>query len=723
MPNPETRSNAKSHDDFIGKSHFAKLEDFLTPPEEETDVLSAFGRSAAYSGIQAPIEGVSQLINKIAGAKVVPDMHLVSAPLPASFGSNTWHAQQFGGAAGIIGPFMAVNKGVGVFMKPAFAAKSLSFRFKVTQAAASGFLYDGVMRPVHEEEGNFWLARLKHASVGAATFATLAGTSHGLDAFGKMPPAGSPIRRGVNNEIFNHTVAGALAGGTNAQLDSLASGNGFAKREESIRAGYTFAVVGLGLKGIEKGKGFVAGKIRESGLSGKLREDLAEVPVLTEDGRSVDVYQKLMTQPDSVLRSEQKARIVNILGEVRRSLYEIDDALPANHPNKGYQIVNWKHTRGEVDQVLESAKSARKPSGERLSPEEIEDAIIASVFSDSVKTPQNFIRHNIDAANSASELLPKYFDSASPRDAQRVKGIVEAIKEHQIGPPAFMRIMAEMAIRNSIKNSIQQASNNTFGQKAPDAEQVVLKSLIQKIDKPAEHSVEGKIIVSENEAALLDRLGIARWKLEDSPEISNLGAKIAKPFESVSQENPGVIDFSVTQRKFLDLAGMKDWHVPNKNTPWYELSRRVIDGDSLINYACPDGWAKYAKIRGPGTFFKDNTVWDSLASVKASYNDALTVMSPDVRPLAESGLARTEAAVARVTPEIQKWINASKRGYGYTADEKVSFWDKDAEPLRYPEPGYPLEAPDALRLDFARKIGDQMETRLRAQQGNYSLTP
>jgi len=721
VPDDGLIDKSKPKDVLFVESKFGA--DTFLGPSAETNVLEEFGRSAAFSGVQAPIDGMSQLANKVAGSKIIPDFQIISAPMQAEFGSTNWHAQQIGGAVGMLAPFLAVNKGVGAFMKPASAAEAMSLRFKITQAAASGFFYDGVMRSVPDEERNFWLARLKHASVGAATFTTLVGTAHGLGALGKMPPAGLPIRRPFNNELFNHTVAGVAAGATNAQLDSLVSGKGFASREDTVRAGYTFAVVGLGLKGIEKGKAFVANKIQESGLLGKLREDLKEVPARTEDGRTVDVYQKIMMQPDSVLRQGQKARIIDILSEVHRSLYKIDDALPANHPNKGYQQVNWKHTRGEVDQVLDAAIKARKSSGEKLTAEEIEDAMIASIYSDSVKTPQNFIRHNIDAAAAAKELLPKYFDPAKPGNAERIEGIVEAIKEHQIGPPAFMKIMTELAIRNSIKTSIQQPLVKAPGETVPPSETLIVQSLFQKIDKPAEHAVKGKITLSSDEAALLARVGVERWKVEDALEITKAGDKVAKPFESVSPEKPGVIDFSQTQHKFLDLAGLKEWHVPNKNTPWYELSRRVIDGDSLINYASPDGWAKYAKIRGPGTFFQDKTVWDSLASVKASYNDALTVMSADVKPLAEAGLARTEAAVARVTPEIQLWIDATKQSYGYGPAEKVSFWDKDAEPLRYPEPKQVLEARDVLRLDFARKIGDQMEIRLRAQQNNYSLTP
>jgi hypothetical protein len=667
----------------------------LRPVEkEDTNPFGDFLRSAAYSGIQAPIEGVSQLVNKTVGSNVIPEVRMIDAPKHAEFGSTRWHAQTIGGAVGMLAPFMAVNKGVGSLMRTEAAAMN-SLRFKVTQAATAGFVYDGLMRPVQDNEGNFWAARLKHATVGAVTFGTLAGTGHALDAVSK------PI-------LFNHTVAGITAGGTNAQLESLLSGKGFASTEDTMRGGYTFAVVGLGLRGIETGKEAASAKVRDVIMRRELRSDLREVPVRMEDGRVVDVVEKI--NAETALRPEQKERVLGILGEVRDNYYKIDNALPKDHPNKGYQIVNWKHTRGEIDPVLESSKMDRQ-----MKAQEIEDAMIASTFSDSVKTPQNFITHHLDGARLAEQVLPKYFDKNNPVEAARMKGIIESIKEHQIGPPAFMGMMTEMFIRNSIKGEI--------GGKTLGADAEVVTSLNGKLDKPGDHAVNGKVQLSEQEGVLLDRIGTPRSLVENATELANIRAKISNPFENVSAENRGIVDFTDIQRGYLNRVGLNDWYVPNEATPWYRQSRKLINGDSLINYASPDGWAKIAQIRGPNTGFPDKTIWDSLASAKQSYNDAMTVIEAQVAPLAEAGLRRTEAAVERVTPKVQQWVDANKQGYGYEANEKVSFWDRDAEPLRYPEKGTPLEARDALRFDFARQIRDKMVAELRAQQGNYSEQP
>jgi hypothetical protein len=670
--------------------------------------------SAAYSAIQAPLKGATQLVDKALGTSIAPHVDLVDAPKPAEFGSGAWHAQQIGGAVGMIAPFMAVNKGVGGFVKTEGAvAETMALRSQVTQAALAGGVYEGVFRPVEDNEGNFWGARFRHATVGAATFATLTATAHGLDALGKAAPEARLMgARAFDNNLFNHAVSGVVAGGTNAQLESLLAGKGFASTQDTIRGGYTFAVVGVGMKGVERAGDYLKTPSIEAVRQEALKRDLAEVPVRTESGATTDVYTKIMSQPESVLGAEQKARIMSVLNDAYEHYMGIENSLEPGAKNKGYQVVNWKHTRGEIDQVLESAKLDKT-----MTPQQTEDAILASIFSDSVKTPENFIRHHLDGAKRAAEILPKYIDATTPEGAARIKGIVEAAKEHQIGPPGFMGFMTQMFIRNAVKGEMGNGAKQAFGEKMPEGEQKIYDGLVAKLMKPSGEAL------SPEEGAFMDRIGVARWKVENAADINAIQGKIAKPFESVSTENPGIIDFSKTQHDYLKLVGLDDWYVPNKETPWYNASRKVINGDSLINYASPDGWAKIAAIRGPGTMFKDATVWDSLASAKASFDDAATVITPDVKPLAEAGLARTQAAVERVKPQVQQWIDANKQAFGYGANEKVSFWDRDAAPLKYPEDGHPLEAQDALRLDFARQIRDRMVEALRAQQGNYSDKP
>ncbi len=351
-----------------------------------------------------------------------------------------------------------------------------------------------------------------------------------------------------------------------------------------------------------------------------LRTDLVEVPVKGADGQLTNVYQKIMDEP--TLTGPQKDRIMRMLAEVHDAYLRIDDALPEGAPNKGYQIVNWKHTRGEIDQVLEAAKL------NKLNPEETEDAIMISIFADSIKTPQNFITHNIDGAQGAADVLARYFDPAIPGNLERINGITQAIKEHQIGPPGFMA-------------------------------KITRGMLLSKLGGPA----------TADQTALID----------------SICKRIANPLDTAHHTADGTrIEFSPDELVMLKKIGVEEWTVPHPGSPWYKASRAVIDGDSLINYASPDGWAKIAAIRGPGKgpFFEDPTIWRSLQSAKESYDDALTVMTNEAKPLAEAGLDRTNKAVERVKPDVDAWLAKEAGDVPYNPDGSLPFWNAD---LKYPE--------------------------------------
>jgi hypothetical protein len=139
--------------------------------------------------------------------------------------------------------------------------------------------------------------------------------------------------------------------------------------------------------------------------------------VLGADGKPTNLYEKIMRSDK--LDAVQKERVLNALAEVKDAYRRIDAAVDAAAPPdsgaRGYQDVNWKHTRAEVDQVLDAAAKMG------LSPIETENAMLASIFSDSVKFPQgdphnkpNFLVHNMDGAKAAAEVLPRYLDWSIP---------------------------------------------------------------------------------------------------------------------------------------------------------------------------------------------------------------------------------------------------------------------------------------------------------------------
>jgi len=67
-----------------------------------TDCAGAFVHSFSHSFVQGPIDGVTEVVNTIAGKHVVPKVELVRAPERAEIGTNRWQAQKAGSGAGII---------------------------------------------------------------------------------------------------------------------------------------------------------------------------------------------------------------------------------------------------------------------------------------------------------------------------------------------------------------------------------------------------------------------------------------------------------------------------------------------------------------------------------------------------------------------------------------------------------------------------------------------
>ncbi|MBI4532722.1 MAG: hypothetical protein HY711_02150, partial [Candidatus Melainabacteria bacterium] len=144
--------------------------------------------SFAYSAIQSPVNGLVQLVG---GDKYLPQVQFMEAPKPTEFACPNWYAQQLGGGLGMTIPFLltrGITRGVARLAHPALSAEKFALLanttnrsgYLVAEAALSGALYDGLLRPISTEEGNFWTARLKNAVVGGITFATLAKTTHGL---------------------------------------------------------------------------------------------------------------------------------------------------------------------------------------------------------------------------------------------------------------------------------------------------------------------------------------------------------------------------------------------------------------------------------------------------------------------------------------------------------------------------------------------------------------
>ena len=405
-----------------------------------------------------------------------------------------------------------------------------------------------------------------------------------------------------------------------------------------------------------------------------LKADLGQVPA-SGGGTVLD---KLQRHP--LLSPEQKTRVLSALAETRDAfLAKVETPASESGPTD-YQIVNWQHTRAEIDFVMTSARV------NDLDPQQTEDALLASIFSDSVKTPKNFITHNLDGAKAAAEVLPRYFDVHRGADLRRLEGIVRAIEEHQIGPPSFMgniiargmmtgQLSAALAGRDD-GAAVMDKVGNPFAL-APERRQALAAQLADP--NAAAVDVNGaSVTLTAPEASTL-RAALGQAAARDSA-----ANKIANPFEHathVSPEEHGVA-FSEAELEVLSTIGVQRWAVPDPDSPHHAASRAVIDGDSLVNYATPEGFAKIVAIRGPATgpFFTDARIEDSLQSARQSFDDAYTAMTPKAQRVADRQKAKTEATVQAVMKDLRSWLS-TQDNLPLNEDGSVPFLDAD---LSYP---------------------------------------
>lgn len=223
-------------------------------PESHNSFLGDFVHSAAYSAVQEPINGLTQIADAVFHTKLLPNVQFISAPEQTQFGSANWHAQQVGGAAGMLLPFLLVGKGVKGLTGSATAVESglLSQRsmigLTVKEAALTGFTYDAFLKPSEYKEGSltsFLGSRALNGATGAATFTALSLSGLGITGLAETKFA-QQMR--VSSFLKNEAVAGVLsgvpAGIVSAELHALQAGKPVPSWEDLGQTVYGFSMVG-----------------------------------------------------------------------------------------------------------------------------------------------------------------------------------------------------------------------------------------------------------------------------------------------------------------------------------------------------------------------------------------------------------------------------------------------------------------------------------------------
>jgi YD repeat-containing protein len=388
-----------------------------------------------------------------------------------------------------------------------------------------------------------------------------------------------------------------------------------------------------------------------------VKSDLKNVVGVDAYGVDKSVFDSLSTDP--TLSDRQKANILRNLAEVRQHFasYRVGDRM---NPDPE---INWVHTQGELGRVMQSARA------NNLTANEMEDAMLASMYSDSVKfsskmpegAKPNFFTHHLDGAIAAAESLSK---QGYPQD--RIDSIVQAIKEHQIAPPKFMGKLYRGKMQSDINFLLAT-----------------------------------KKISEARGQELLQTLNEMTTKEPNGDEVIHDIAYVNEAKKVQSADGNWEVDFTPKQKQLLELTGIDRWSVPVDPTTTpnfkqlsnaeqaklvsnYKIASTLIDGDALDNYATLGGASKIVALRKPGGGFYDPTVWKSMNSVDDSYADAYEVLSPGGKKLADAAMSNKNAAIRDEKNGIRTQMDAWLRTKGLDpAKELIPFYNTD---LKYPKP-------------------------------------
>ncbi len=452
-------------------------------------------------------------------------------------------------------------------------------------------------------------------------------------------------------------------------------------------------------------------------LVDKTKRRLAEVPTRSVDGQSQsNVLEKLTN--DTLLAPEQKERIFKSLARANKQMFDMasgsvssgEKAQARNNSDPAerksaigklakrvkdavqYQKFNKKHTEIEIDRVYEAGLRLK------LNAVEMEDAILASIFSDSVKEAglASLVTHHIKGAEAAVHQLAKEFDPNHPdpqiaaENRARISRIRRIVLEHQASPSAFFSNMIKIVIKQKMTVPADPA--------AAKAQSEALDSLVKKIAdaRPKTDSKTGE-------------------------------------FDSQNLET----QFTDAERELLKLAGLDEWRLPSS-----KASMAVVVGDSEANYASPEA-SKIIDIRGPDTPFKDTTVQQSIESVtgkkdaktgvrtggtageagsmiEAAGDPNLTAHYEEHRNRLDQAIVRAEGNVEAKIRSIRIDANGQVNQSGVPKEVAQFIVDHNNDPSKIPYwKETKLNYDDPTQVKVAKWIRSTMSGLLRAEHQNF----
>lgn len=655
--------------------------------DDSDSALEGFGKSLINSAIQNPLNSLSQIGSAVSGVNL-PELHYFDPTAPAD-GTQKF-AQQAGGVIGMLVPFLVARKAVGYGASKMNIEFSGSVLSNAGEQAATGAVMGFALTPTNDG----FSGRLKNAAIDAGTFGVMGAASSKLASSFALTGEAPLANRIVRSSLLG-MGSGIPGGFAHAELNSIVNKGQIASLTDVRNDVASFAILGGifgGIEGLRRSKEIVRPSEMEQRFpmytetqlkAGRdaVRNELAQVKASEQDGMSMSVLDKFN---QSNLSDAQKERVLNALAAVRENHVSTRETNGSINPD---QEKNWIHTQGEFGRNIDSAQRMK------LTPEQLEDTLIGSMFSDAVKNKSNFMVHHRAGRDAALTFLSFMKDHGI--SAERMKGIGNMTLEHQIGPPGFMRmiygngIAADINLERSAQ--LSAVSSKPVGERTPTEQATYerLQDLSNAYESRAQQlaNFEGS---ASDRVRLSDRQTFGRFvSEEEASAIVSLGQKIGTPLQQPlidTKTGSKAVELTDLERSLLKRTGNEDWYVPHESTPWYEASRSLINADSIDNYATPGGFSKLVGMNGPETdiFFRDKTMAESLASPRRSFRFAYDIMTPEGKALANAELAKTDAAIERATEKTSNWLRQELNIPAEQELPKIPFWNSD---LVYPDRG------------------------------------
>ena len=187
-----------------------------------------FYQALKFSAIQEPLDGITQIIDKVTKSKLYNETQFVKAPKMQKFGSTAWVAQNLGSGLGILAPLIATQK---LFVEPAMSGilddsvigqKTVLNDLSLKNSLATGFVYGSALTPNQNDGKTFWAQRFDHGVESSFAFGVMTLSSQGLSEFAQSNMSKSlGIDSMLKSSLLNGTLSGAASASITSEIASL----------------------------------------------------------------------------------------------------------------------------------------------------------------------------------------------------------------------------------------------------------------------------------------------------------------------------------------------------------------------------------------------------------------------------------------------------------------------------------------------------------------------